>query len=75
MELPPCPHCGKLTGFVRKAYARGPIGLYYDESGEEADTWYDSLEFVPHSGAVRCDSCGRIRRDVKPEGRRVVSVY
>lgn len=63
--MKPCPHCGREAGFIVKAKAQGPVEMHFGTDGVHDEDYYDELAFVPHSDAIRCDECARIRRDVR----------
>lgn len=62
-EISPCKQCGCIYTYVN-AQARGPVQVRYNEAGRECEVYYDELYF-DRSHVVRCEDCGKIRRDLE----------
>ena len=65
-EISPCQHCGCVLTYVH-AQARGPVEVHYDETGMGSETFYDKTR-LDASHVVRCEDCGKIRRDLEVTG-------
>ena len=69
--IEPCKHCGCPRVFVHAQWS-GPALMWFDESGENTEVDNDRLALNP-STTVRCEDCGRIRRDLAIKDRRIIS--
>lgn len=72
----PCPECGHKALVYRsvRAVPREGVRMMYSRLGAEMGPCWDRLSIVFYSKAIRCDRCDAIRRDLRPEGERVVHV-
>jgi len=61
MIIPVCPRCGGVGEVHAKAKCLNPAVEYFDEDGSEVDI---SEVRIRAYGAVRCNRCKRIRRDL-----------
>lgn len=68
--LPPCPSCGCET-FCIHGQARGPVEYYYDKFGKHTETLFDRV-WGNLSEIVRCDDCGKSRRDLERIGIAII---
>lgn len=71
MELPKC-KCGSSTTTIKGA-AFGDIERYFDDDGE---TYSDGTDYVffKFRKTVRCQNCGKIRRDLELIENRAIRV-
>ena len=65
----PCPHCGKAANVYRAARLVGRGRLVWDRNGRLVKPVYDKVDFQPHSDAVRCMFCKKLRRDLLAIGQ------
>ena len=66
--LPKCKNCG-VVGVYVNGMAQGKVKVYFNEEGRELEVDTDSLYFEC-SHVVRCEGCGKIRRDlIRKKGR------
>ena len=63
MNLGACPHCGCEGGVFQSARVTGGAQQVWSQNGKRRHIDYYRLRFLPHSDAVRCRTCHRIRRD------------
>ena len=73
MPFPPCPKCGATCGVHVHAQCRGTATVYFDQEGAEFEVNTDRF-WTDRSCVVRCDDCGKIRRDLRCIGRDVIRV-
>lgn len=64
MTLPPCPCCRAACGVFVNAQARGKIRYFFNVDGCHMESNHDSVYGIP-SHAVRCEDCGKVRRDLR----------
>ena len=71
MTISPCPWCGDDTGVYQAVYVTGAARHLYDTNGQPCGI-VSRAKRTPHSDAVRCRTCDRIRRDwIAVEGQLV----
>ena len=73
MPFPPCPRCGATCGVHVRAQCHGPATVYFDQEGKELAVETGCL-WTDRSQVVRCDDCGKIRRDLRCAGSDVIRV-
>lgn len=73
-RLGPCSRCGSVNGVVVLCSARGKAETHFDGDGVHRETNTDGVYYVPHSEAVRCIDCVRIRRDLVRSGPDILKV-
>ncbi len=73
MNLPKCPKCGKSDGVRVSCQFSGPAIELYNPDGTYRESFQESITQVRH-GAVRCGSCGALRKDLVLKDKRIVLV-
>ena len=71
--LPPCPHCGEVTGVYFNKHVRGFYAHSTNERGEIDYTDFEGISPVKIT-RIRCSNCAKIRRDLAYEPSGVTTV-